>query len=110
MSSIFILCSFEHPIKLKASLIEYDEESNNLKIECKVFSDDFENTINRKLTKNIDFYQLTQEDRLIIEEYFKTNYKVSINTNKLDLQLLGAEFQEAYNIVILKFMTTKINI
>jgi MinD-like ATPase involved in chromosome partitioning or flagellar assembly len=48
---IIITTSFKHPIKLTASLIEYDTNTANLKSECKVFIDDFEKSINKKLVK-----------------------------------------------------------
>ncbi len=109
LSAIMLLfSSFDHPIKLSASLIKYDTESSILRMECKVFIDDFENCINKRLTKNIDFNDLTQEDRIIINDYFKTNYKININNNKLDLSLLGIEKQEAYNILVVRLMTNKI--
>ncbi len=111
ISAILLLfSSFDHPIKLSASLVEYDTDSAILRMECKVFVDDFENCINKRLTKNIDFNELTHEDRLIIEDYFKTNYNIKVNTKKLDLSLIGTELQEAYNILIVRFMTNKINL
>ena len=47
------LTSTSHPLKLSASLIEFDPEAKTLRMECKVFRDDFERSLDSFL-KGID--------------------------------------------------------
>ncbi len=98
-----ILTSFKHPIKLTASLIEYDPESTSIQMECRVFIDDFEKSINKRLTKDIDITSLTQEDKLSIEDYFKQYYSITIKGKRIPLKFKTTELLDAQNIVIIKF-------
>jgi len=102
-SILLLFSSFKHPIKLTASLIEYDEKSKSMKMECRVFIDDFEKSINKRLTKDIDVTNLTEEDKFGIEDYFKQYYSIAINGKRMSLQLEQTELMEAQNIIIIKF-------
>ena len=109
-SSLFLFSSFKHPLKLTASLIEYDNKTGNLRMECKVFIDDFQTSINRRLTKDIDLYNLTKEDKIIIEDYFNRYYSIILNESKLSFKYKSSEIQEDYNVVTIKFAKTNMPI
>ena len=106
-----LLCAFNlftsfttfHPIKLTASLIEYTPESKRLKMMCRVFIDDFENSLNAKLTKDINIYEPSPKDEQIIENYFKKNYSIYINGQKYPIRYQGSVVSEANNIVTIAF-------
>ena len=102
--------SFKHPIKLTASLIEYDTNTANLKSECKVFIDDFEKSINKKLVKNINLSNLTQEDKTGIEDYFEMHFNITYNGKILPLKYKGIEVLKEYNVVTIKFIENKLKI
>lgn len=102
--------SFKHPIKLTASLIEYDTNTANLKSECKVFIDDFEKSINKKLIKNINLSNLTQEDKTGIEDYFEMHFNITYNGKILPLKYKGLEVLKEYNVVTIKFIENKLKI
>ena len=95
--------SFKHPIKLSASLIEYDDNEKRIRMECRVFIDDFEGSINKRLTKDIDIRNLTNEDKLSIEDYFKQYYSIRINGKRLPLEFKTTDLMEAQNVLIIKF-------
>lgn len=95
--------SFKHPIKLTASLIEYDEKTNALRMECKVFIDDFEKSINKTLAKNITVTALSHEDKKGIENYFEKYYNITHNGNKLPLKYKVSEVMKEYNVLTIKF-------
>jgi hypothetical protein len=95
--------SFKHPIKLTASLIEYDEKTSALSMECKVFIDDFEKSINKTLAKNINISALTKEDKSGIEDYFEKYYTITINGNKYLLKYKASEVMKEYNVLTIKF-------
>ena len=107
---IITTTSFKHPIKLTASLIEYDTNTANLKSECKVFIDDFEKSINKKLVKNINLSNLTQEDKTGIEDYFEMHFNITYNGKILPLKYKGLEVLKEYNVVTIKFIENKLKI
>lgn len=92
--------SFNHPLKLTSSLIEYNAQQKEMKMECRVFVDDFENTINRK---NWDVNNLTKEDISEIEKYFDQFYRFTHNFEKLSLSYSSSTVFGANNVLSLKF-------
>ncbi|MFN7913125.1 MAG: DUF6702 family protein [Bacteroidota bacterium] len=98
-----IFVSFKHPIKLTASLIEYNENTKMLSVECKVFIDDFEKSINKTLTKNIDLSTPTKEDKSGIEDYFEKYYTITINGKEMPLKYKASEVLKEYNVLTIKF-------
>lgn len=102
--------SFKHPIKLTASLIEYDTNTANLKSECKVFIDDFEKSINKTLTKNINLSDLTKEDKTGIEDYFEKHFNITVNGKILPLKYKASEILKEYNVITIKFVENKLKI
>jgi len=92
-----------HPIKLTASLIEYNPKKTSLRMECRVFIDDFENSINKKFTKNISVSNLSKEDIKYIEAYFEKYYLITVNDKKYPLRYKSSEIMKAYNVFVIKF-------
>jgi hypothetical protein len=110
LSVILFTTSFKHPIKLTASLIEYDLNSTSLKTECKIFIDDFEKSINKTLTKNINLSDLTKEDKTGIEDYFEKYFNITINGKILPLKFKTSEVLKEYNVITIKFIENKLKI
>jgi hypothetical protein len=110
LSVILFTTSFKHPIKLTASLIEYDLNSTSLKTECKIFIDDFEKSINKTLTKNINLSDLTKEDKTGIEDYFEKHFNITINGKILPLKFKTSEVLKEYNVITIKFIENKLKI
>ena len=101
-----LICSsykYPHPLKLTASLIEYNPEKENIRVECKVFIDDFEYCMNKRLNENINITALTEEDIKGIEEYFKKHYIISFNDQLVPLRFQDIEIYNNYNVLIVKF-------
>ncbi len=99
-----------HPIKLTASLIEYNSKTNSIRMECRVFIDDFENSINSTLTKNINISNLSTEDKKGIEDYFKKYYTITINNKIYSLKYLESEILAEYNVFCIKFSESDLKI
>ncbi|CAI8294143.1 MAG: Uncharacterised protein [Flavobacterium sp. SCGC AAA160-P02] len=108
LSSLFILFSFSHPIKLTSSIIKYDSETKVISMECKVFIDDFAPAIGPNLENRINNKSLTKDDLLRIENYFITNYKIFIDGNKLPLAI--DKYKVANNVMTLSFYSTFITL
>lgn len=96
------VCSFSnHPIKLTSSIIRYNKSAQTLKMECKVFIDDFAPAINPTLEKHILEEKVTKDDISGIENYFITNYKIYINDKKLGLKLV--DYKAKKNVMTISF-------
>ena len=110
LSICLFFASFKHPIKLTASLIEYDEKTSALSMECKVFIDDFEKSISKKLAKNINVSNLMKEDKTGIEDYFEKYYTITLNGKKLPLKYFTSVVMREYNVLTIKFSENTIKL
>ena len=108
LSSLFILFSFSHPIKLTSSIIKYNSETKVISMECKVFIDDFAPAIGPNLENRINDKSLTKDDLSRIENYFMTNYKIFIDGKKLLLTI--DKYKVANNVMTLSFSSTYITL
>ncbi len=105
LSVLFLFGSFKntHPIKLTSSLIEYNSKTTSLRLECRVFIDDFTYSINSTFTKNINLSNLSKEDKKGIEDYFEKYYPITINDHRFPLKFMESKVLEEHNVFILKF-------
>jgi hypothetical protein len=110
LTIILTVSSFEHPIKLTASLIEYDNENKEVKVECKLFIDDFEKSINPTLTKNIDLSILSEADKIGINAYFDKRFTIKLNDTIVPLKFESHELHLDYNVVTIRFSKSDLSI
>lgn len=78
-----------------------------MKMECKVFIDDFAPAINAGLEKNILEEKVTKDDISGIENYFITNYKIYINDQKLSLKFV--DYNAKKNVMTISFSINHYN-
>ena len=109
-SSTIALSSDNHPIKLTSSMIRYDANAKNIVVECKVFIDDFAPVISNSLLKSINQANLTKDDLSSIENYFITNFKISINDKKLPWKIESYDISERQNVLTLVFSKTAVTL
>lgn len=102
-----ISSSFNHPIKLTTSLIEYNSVKKSMNIECRVFIDDFQNTLNRN---GMNASKLTKEDIEEIEYYFDEFYRIVVNSRKLTLNYESSQVYGGNTVLSLKFRVEDVNI
>ncbi len=98
----------EHPIKLTSSEIRYDEKKKSIKIECKLFIDDFAPVVSSTLIRNLNQSKLTKDDLRRIENYFIAKYKIAINGKTLSWKIKSYDI--ASNILTLIFINDDIKI
>ncbi len=98
---IFLASSgFNHPIKMTTSLIEYDAEKKRMNIECRVFIDDFQNSLGGL---NFDASKITNDDIEEIENYFDTFFKIVVGEEELKLNYRSSKVYGSSTILALKF-------
>ena len=72
-------------------------------MECRVFIDDFENSLLRYFEKEINVAALSKEDQKTIERYFLRNVTVIVNDLSLTLRYKSSVVLEEQNVLALKF-------
>ena len=95
--SFFILFLFSnaanHPIYLSVTEIEHNAKDHILEISCKIFTNDFETTLRKKSTFNIDL--LNPKDRNVMDDlvskYIKQHLQVQLEGKPVVLKYLGYE-------------------
>lgn len=100
---IISFLSYAHPIKLTSSLIEIQPNTSNLKMECRVFIDDFIMSIDGTFTNNINLKNLSEKDKKGIESYFEKHYIITINGKKYPFKYSDSQVLKEHNVLILKF-------
>ena len=99
----FPIMSLGHPLKLSASLIEFDPESKTLRMECKVFRDDFERSLD-SILKGIDPNTIKKDEKAkIIETYFNQHYVITYNNKVIPLQLGTSKYLRDFNVLVFRF-------
>ena len=93
-----------HPLKLSASLIEYDSRKKSFRVECKVFADDFDHSLFTSVLKGVDRSKLTIKDKKrAIEEYFESFYSIRVNDTRVPLKLASTEMLHRHNVLVVRF-------
>ena len=98
--SIFIY-SFTHKFYVSVFIIEHNEKNKTLEITSQVFLDDMEMMFRNK---NIEIDIYLKSDKIsdsLIEDYFKSVFKIKKNSEILEYELLGKElFDDILNCYI----------
>jgi len=103
--------SLSHPLKLSASLVEYDPETKSLRLECKVFRDDFERSLSKSALKGVDPSTIKKEEKSkIVESYFKKFYSINYNGKRLPLKLEKLKHLSGHNVLVLRFAANKLKL
>lgn len=100
--------TYTHPIKLTSSEIKYDAKAKSVRVECKVFIDDFAPAISATLLTIINQSDLRKEDLTKIENYFYDKYKIMINGKPLPWKIKS--YYVDNNVLTLVFVNNNINI
>ncbi|MDC8004259.1 hypothetical protein POV27_09370 [Aureisphaera galaxeae] len=100
----------DHPIKLTSSMIKYDAKTKSIRVECKVFFDDFAPVISASLIKSINQSNLTKDDLRRIENYFIEKYKITINGKTLPWEIKSYDIAKRETILTLVFTHSNITL
>jgi len=104
---LLTVSAFDHPLKLSTSLLEYDEEGSKLSLHCRVFIDDFANTLNRQ---KMDPASLSFEDMAAIESYVHKFFKLTVNGKPYYYRYQSSEVLGGNTVLNLKFLIKDIEI
>lgn len=86
----------QHPFYVSVTEIEQNSKDGIIEISCRIFTDDFENTLRTFQNKKVDL--LNPSDRnaanQMIEAYIKKHLGININGKLQNLQFVGYEKNE----------------
>ena len=100
-----------HPLKLSASLVQYEPDNKSIRVECKVFMDDFELSLSRSVLKGVDVSTVKREERpKIIEAYFKAFYKIHVNGKRIPLNYAAVIPLREQNVLVIRFKPVPLTI
>lgn len=98
---IALFCSFLlflHPIHLSVSEISYSEKDKALQITSRIFIDDLETSIRKKLNQpELDILKPTggQSTDQLVSAYINDHFKVKLDNKPQKLSYLGHEIEDA---------------
>src|SRR6185312_12555530 len=84
-----------HPYYISVTEINYGKQEKQLQIDCKIFTDDFENALKMVYNKQVDLYH-PKDTALInkqIANYVTSHLKISIDKNNIPLHFEGYEIE-----------------
>ena len=92
-----------HPLKLSASLLEYNPNKRVLQLECKVFIDDFERSLRNSVLKNVDRSTLKQSDEArVIDDYFEKFYRITLNDRAVKMNVVSTTPLRRQNVLVIR--------
>ena len=98
-----------HPLKLSASLVEYDSSKKKLRMQCKVFIDDFELSLYRTVLKGVDLSALNAKDKTTaVQDYFERFYTIRVNGEQVPLKVTSIRPLLKQNVLVIKFSSGKV--
>jgi hypothetical protein len=109
-----------HPIFVSVTEIEHNAKEKTLEISCKIFTDDFENTLRKTYKGTVDLLKPSDRNVMnkLVSGYVQKHLQVTINGKATNLQFLGYQqdeegiisFYQADNIASVKKISITDNI
>ncbi len=96
---VFALTSFgdhHHPIFVSVTEIGYNNTAKTLEISCKIFTDDFEQTLRHQNKTKVDLLDpaYKQAMNVLVNNYVQKHLQISVDEKNVTMQFLGFEQQE----------------
>jgi hypothetical protein len=96
---IFTLTGFSsilHPIFVSVTQIDHNAADKTLEISCKIFTDDFEQTLRQQNNTKVDLLDpaYKQAMNVLINNYIQKHLQLTVDEKKVTMQFLGYERKE----------------
>jgi len=98
---LFVLFGFtgasHHPIFVSVTEIDYNGNDKTLEVVCRIFTNDFENTLRKTSPKQkIDLLAVEQKKQMekTVAEYLSKHLKIAVDGKWKPMEFLGYEQQE----------------
>jgi hypothetical protein len=82
-----------HPFFVSVTEINHNAKASQLEISCKLFADDFENTLKKEYKANIDLTHPKDVKQLekLVSDYIQKHLQFKVNGKQVSLQFIGYE-------------------
>ena len=84
---------YRHPIYVSVIEIEHNSKDKVLEISCKIFTDDFENTLRKAYQVHVDLLDPKQKAAMnkLVNEYVQKHFRISLEGKIATMQFMGFE-------------------
>lgn len=85
-----------HPFYVSVTEINYDKTERVVQVSCKIFTDDFENTLRKQTNVSVDLINPKDRSKMesLIKDYIEKNLIISKDGKQLKYSFLGYEKEE----------------
>jgi hypothetical protein len=89
----FFLTGNFHPVYISVSEVEFNRETKTVDISCKLFTDDFEQTLRMSNTGKIDLLNLNRKSDMLplVKNYILSHFRIMVNGKDIPLEFLDFE-------------------
>lgn len=96
---VFFLTGFSnntHPIFVSVTQIEHNATDKTLEISCKIFTDDFEQTLRQQNKIKVDLLDPAYKGamNILVNNYIQKHLQLTVDEKKVTMKFLGFEQQE----------------
>ena len=94
--SLTVSINYDHPIFVSVTEINHNLSGKTLEISCKIFTDDFEQTLRQQYKQKIDLLDPDYKKamNILVNEYIQKHLHLTVDEKNVALQFLGFEQQE----------------
>ena len=111
LSTLTPSAASSHPIKASASLVEYDDVKKAIRLECKVFIDDFQRSLMNSVLKGKDPSTVSRKDRpRLVEAYFDKFYSIKHNGTRIRWEVVDLVPLRKQTVLLIKFRQVPLKI
>jgi hypothetical protein len=99
-----------HPYYVSNTDINYNSSSKSFEITCRIFTDNFEDALEKSSKKSVNILQPKNKEEVnqIINQYLNNHFQLSVNGMQKSLQFIGYEQNE--DAIWIYFETTESNV
>lgn len=92
---IMLFCSGSgmHPVYVSVTEIEHNAREKSLEVSCKLFTDDFENTLRKAYRVKVDLLHPGNKASMnrLVDDYVQKHLKINIDGRAVQLTFIGYE-------------------
>lgn len=89
----FLLAGNIHPVYISVSEVEFNQATSTIDISCKLFTDDFEQTLRMGNAGKIDLLNLSRKKEMfpLVKNYILSHFRISVDGREIPLEFLDFE-------------------
>ena len=94
ISLLFLSLKPIHPYYVSVSDVRIDSLDRSVNVSCKLFTDDLQDALYRINKVPIDLSVKSENQKKMLEKYFKDRFKLTIGNKAIPLNFIGFEIEE----------------